>query len=435
MSVRELFNEQLKGAEIIPGDAFEEKLMRKLSVREFLRFIPSKFNIYYLVGLVVVGVVTGLLLLPHYLNNKELPFKSIVPDTIQIDNLKQQTISAATEGALYILNKESLYQILTEKTPELTISQNVPIIEKNVNANIENKVITLTHSELSPEISGTALKSAVVENTEDVKAPVAQFNMSSAVGCLPVKIKFANTSVNFDSCYWTFGDGGSSVLANPEWIFDEEGIFKIVLTVFNKDGLKSIAVDSLIVYPKPRALFEISPEDVIIPEGEVHFLNFSSYAVSFQWDFGDGEHSNDYEPDYRYKSNGRYNLMLIASSEYGCADTLIIENAFSGSSNYITFPNAFIPNTGGPTGGFYSSKSDEAAQVFHPVTSGVSVYQLRIFSKRGILIFESNDIAIGWDGYYKSQLCDPGVFIWKVRGKLNNGEPFVKMGDVILLKN
>jgi hypothetical protein len=64
----------------------------------------------------------------------------------------------------------------------------------------------------------------------------------------------------------------------------------------------------------------------------------------------------------------------------------------------------------------------------------VSDFQLRIFSKKGILIFESNDIYIGWDGYLKGQLCDPGVYIWKVRGTYKNGEPFVKMGDVTLLK-
>ena len=128
-------------------------------------------------------------------------------------------------------------------------------------------------------------------------------------------------------------------------------------------------------------------------------------------------------------------LNLLVSSEYGCSDSLTVINAFSGSEYFIDFPNAFIPNTQGPSGGYYSSKSDEASQVFHPVSSGVSDYQLKIFSKLGMMIFESNDINIGWDGYFKGQLCDPGVYIWKVRGNFRNGEPFTKMGDVTLLKN
>ncbi len=127
--------------------------------------------------------------------------------------------------------------------------------------------------------------------------------------------------------------------------------------------------------------------------------------------------------------------MLVVTSEYGCKDSLVVKNAFKGNQYFLTFPNAFIPNPGGPTGGYYSLKSDESAQVFHPEYSGVSDYQLKIFSKTGILIFESNDINVGWDGYLKGLLCEPGVYIWKVRGNFLSGEPFIKMGDVILLKN
>jgi hypothetical protein len=114
---------------------------------------------------------------------------------------------------------------------------------------------------------------------------------------------------------------------------------------------------------------------------------------------------------------------------------MLIRNAFAGSGCFINFPNAFIPGSDGPSGGFYSSKSDEASQIFHPVSSGVNEFQLKIFSKQGILIFETNDISIGWDGYHKGHLCEPGVYVWKVRGTFTNGEPFVKMGDITLLKN
>jgi hypothetical protein len=65
----------------------------------------------------------------------------------------------------------------------------------------------------------------------------------------------------------------------------------------------------------------------------------------------------------------------------------------------------------------------------------VTEYQLKIFSKLGIPIYESNDINLGWDGYNKDQLCDAGVYIWKVRGNFRNGESFTKMGDLTLLVN
>jgi hypothetical protein len=157
--------------------------------------------------------------------------------------------------------------------------------------------------------------------------------------------------------------------------------------------------------------------------------------LRYLWNFGDGNTSDLFEPLHRYEKYGNYNISLKVYSEAGCSDSLLVYNAFSGSAFYIEFPNAFIPNTNGPSGGVYSSTSDESAQVFHPSYSGVSEYHLKIFSKLGVLIFETNDINIGWDGYFKGQLTNPGVYIWKVRGNFSNGEPFTKMGDVTLLKN
>jgi hypothetical protein len=50
-----------------------------------------------------------------------------------------------------------------------------------------------------------------------------------------------------------------------------------------------------------------------------------------------------------------------------------------------------------------------------------------------VLIFESNDINVGWDGYYKNKLVKQGVYVWIVEGKYSNGRPFNKSGDVTVL--
>lgn len=72
--------------------------------------------------------------------------------------------------------------------------------------------------------------------------------------------------------------------------------------------------------------------------------------------------------------------------------------------------------------------------MFFPYTKGVSVYKLQIFNRWGELIFESNDLRQGWDGYYKGKLCQQDVYVWKVDMTFNNGKTFIKTGDVTLLR-
>jgi PKD repeat protein len=260
------------------------------------------------------------------------------------------------------------------------------------------------------------------------------FQVSDTEGCAPLNLTFYSESNSSDSCRWTFGDGGYSNEKNPKWIFDFEGEYKVVLNVFGKDGSKETSFKMITVYPRPKARFEINPENAVLPKDEIRFFNYSTDATNFEWNFGDGISSELFEPSHKYIKSGNFNVRLIATSDHGCSDSLTVMNAYSGSESFINFPNVFIPNVQGPSGGAYSAKSDEAALIFHPVSSGVSDYQLKIFSRLGILVFETNDINIGWDGYFKGQLSKAGVYIWKVRGTFRNGEPFIKTGDVTILR-
>ena len=62
MGIRELFRHKLENAEIIPDASVNAKLMRSLARREFVRFNPARFNIYYLAGILLAGIVAGILL-------------------------------------------------------------------------------------------------------------------------------------------------------------------------------------------------------------------------------------------------------------------------------------------------------------------------------------------------------------------------------------
>jgi PKD repeat protein len=437
INVRKLFSENLGKTEVIPDASVKLKLMHRVARREFLRFNPSRFNIYYTSGL-VISVIVGILLLSPFsakVDKLSLPetrdslFKSDTGKYLEI-SIEQPVIKETEKSGLTNHNSKRNNAVLKELHNSVPGNSKVSDSVKSKLSLVPGITNSLSNKGIFPEVTADKQKLQ-----SGYKPDALLIEPKAFVGCAPLKVRFRNKSTSYDSCMWTFGDGGFSNKRDPEWIFDVEGDYKVVLNVYTANGnyLRSSAV--VTVHPRPKAHFEIFPEKAVLPDDEISFMNFSTNAVKSIWDFGDGTSSGSYEPRHTYSRFANYNVRLVVYSDWGCSDSLTVLNAFSGSEYFIDFPNAFIPNAQGPSGGFYSPKSDEAAQVFHPSFSGVTDYQLKIFSKLGILIFESNDINLGWDGYNKGQLCEPGVYIWKVRGKFRNGEPFIKMGDVTLLKN
>jgi PKD repeat protein len=429
--LKELFRHKLENAEVTPSAEAGAKLMSRLARREFLRFNPTRINIWYAGIFAVAGTVLALVL-----SNHKAESRSIAVPPVQ------------TEQAAAVISQNPVaekVQLKSEPGAKST-SSSLKVTGKTIKAEA-GKIIKPAGKELTAEnnTGGThtsvneanLIKGAIVDNK-----PVSGLNhkyislsaASVSEGCTPLRVSFKNLSTVYDSCCWTFGDGGSSVEKNPVWIYDVPGEYKVTLTIIGSGGQVSASSLNVTVHGHPDARFEFTPVNAVLPSDEISFHNYSGDAVGYRWDFGDGTSSELFEPTHSYSKAGKFTVKMVAVNDFGCSDSVMVKNAFAGTGNYINFPNAFVPNLNGPLNGTYSQKIDETAQVFHPVSSGVSEYQLKIFSRRGILIFESNDVNIGWDGYLNGQLCEAGVYIWKARGTFLNGETFTRMGDVTLLK-
>ncbi|NSW45488.1 MAG: PKD domain-containing protein [Bacteroidales bacterium] len=265
-------------------------------------------------------------------------------------------------------------------------------------------------------------------------APIAHYEPSYASGCLPLTVNFTNQSLYATSYVWDFGDGNSSNEINPIYTYSTSGSYVVTLIATGPGGQDTYNAGSIDVFPNATAYFTVSPSVVFIPEQAVQCFNLSQNAQTYYWNFGDNTFSTDESPKHYYSNEGEYNITLIANNAYQCPDTFTIYRAVvAKSAGKIEFPSAFTPNPNGPNGGKYNP-NDLNNDVFHPVFVGVEQYQLSIFNRWGELIFESTDPNIGWDGYYRNELCKQDVYVWKVKGKFINGQSFFKAGDVTLLR-
>jgi gliding motility-associated-like protein len=58
---------------------------------------------------------------------------------------------------------------------------------------------------------------------------------------------------------------------------------------------------------------------------------------------------------------------------------------------------------------------------------------MEIYNRWGELIFVSNALEYRWDGYYKGDLCQQDVYVFKIRYKARNFVSKAIYGRVLLL--
>ncbi|MBI5539889.1 MAG: PKD domain-containing protein [Bacteroidia bacterium] len=264
-------------------------------------------------------------------------------------------------------------------------------------------------------------------------SPVASFSVNE-FGCEPLTIQFSNQSLYSNIFTWDFGDGGISHDENPTYTYYHAGDYSVKLFASGPGGQDSIGGGTVKVYPKPIALFTVTPTVVFIPDQSIECNNNSVNADIYTWNFGDGNTSNLENPTHKYIQEGEYTITLIVSTIHQCSDTLSLFRAVvAKSAGQIDFPSAFSPNPSGSNGGHYNP-NDFNNDIFHPVFVGVDTYELTIYNRWGELIFETKEPNIGWDGYYRDKLCKQDVYVWKAKGKFIDGQTFFKAGDVTLIR-
>ncbi len=160
--------------------------------------------------------------------------------------------------------------------------------------------------------------------------PIAALQATSlVVGCVPLTASFqdfSSTNIGIASWQWDFGDGGSSNIKNPNYVYSSSGQYSVSLSVVDINGCQSLVteIDLVEVNVLPHANFNTDITFSCDSSELVTFSNNSINASSFLWDFGDGTTSNLLAPSHNFYP-GSYTVSLYAN-EAGCMDTLVMTN-------------------------------------------------------------------------------------------------------------
>ena len=152
-----------------------------------------------------------------------------------------------------------------------------------------------------------------------VNAPTSDFSYTADGGV----IHFVNNATDATSYLWDFGDGTTSLEANPNKTYDFGGTFTVSLTAINNcDSI--ISSQEITVVGLPFAQFNANQNNPCIPQ-----IEFQSTALgevdSIRWFFPEGIPSTSIQETVLvdYPQSGNYNATLIAYNDIG-SDTSIV---------------------------------------------------------------------------------------------------------------
>jgi gliding motility-associated-like protein len=162
------------------------------------------------------------------------------------------------------------------------------------------------------------------------QAPVANFTGTPLSGCAPLNVSFTDQSSNTPTGWtWDFGNGQVSNLQNPSTIYTTPGVYTVTLIARNASGTGSERKTAYItVFASPTVNFSASRTVVCAP-GFIQFTDASTPGAGsitqWAWDFGDGQTSNQQNPNHTYNSAGFYTVTLRVTNSNNCQTELKLQ--------------------------------------------------------------------------------------------------------------
>ncbi len=150
------------------------------------------------------------------------------------------------------------------------------------------------------------------------------------------------------------------------------------------------------------------------------FTDNSSSATAWLWNFGDGSTSSIESPSYTYPSAGTYLVTLLVTGQGGCTNqatssVVVIDREFF-------VPNSFTPN------------DNNLNEEFKPVVQNAEKYEFQVYNRWGEYIFGSVNPDKGWDGTYNGEMCQSGVYTYKLSVRLKGQREKVYFGHINLIR-
>lgn len=203
-----------------------------------------------------------------------------------------------------------------------------------------------------------------------VNPPVAGLVAPAGPFCQGSAVTFTNSSVTGYSYKWNFGTGGGFVTKpfGPQtFTYNTPGTYTIsVVALIAGAGASCTDTEKVVIniLPRPTANFSVSPNSGCNVITGASFTDLSSSAISWDWNFGNGNTFNgQVPPAQNYNSVGNFVATLTVTAANTCIHT------FTAPITVYQIPTAAFTPTGACVGSSTTFNDASIHAVGDPIVS------------------------------------------------------------------
>ncbi|MFK7920945.1 MAG: gliding motility-associated C-terminal domain-containing protein, partial [Bacteroidia bacterium] len=164
-------------------------------------------------------------------------------------------------------------------------------------------------------------------------------------------------------------------------------------------------------------------DSILLSEANIQFNNLSTGAVSYEWEFGDGNASVLPNPKHSYLETGVYTIKLTAYNAFFVCPTTIEKEIHIIPDGIVYIPTAFSPNDDGQNDAFLVKGE------------GIVSLSVVIYNRWGRQVGRLNAPGDRWDGRLADGSAAPeGVYTFSAQAIFNSGKILKRGGTVTLIR-
>jgi gliding motility-associated-like protein len=215
-----------------------------------------------------------------------------------------------------------------------------------------------------------------------------------------------------------WSNGSSS--RNTQWILNQNTQVALIASL---GTCRDTTFTYLTVLPNP--LFTVNPQDTTIMAGNTIPIQTTD-SLSYTYTWSPANFLNCQNCSTAVATPDRdITYTITASSSDGCESTRQVVIRVIQPTFQLYVPTAFTPNNDG-LNDIFRLAPDNANFQF-------SLIKFNIYNRWGQLLFQTNNIGLGWDGSYKGLRQPTGTYIYQIIIKRESSEELINMNGSFTL--